>query len=87
MFADLITMSSYYVDSAQERNHMFADLTGRQVAAAPRQQQLHGPGVPPADHVQEGAIFYNTTVLRDEGLPVPQSLADLADRSTPGRSR
>ena len=25
--ADMLTMSSYYVDSAQDRNHMFADLT------------------------------------------------------------
>ena len=79
MFADLITMSSYYVDSAQERNHMFADLTDVKSQLLQDSSNSTAPAYRRPTTVQEGAIFYNTTVLRDEGLPVPQSLADLAD--------
>ncbi len=32
-----------------------------------------------AAQAQEGSIFYNTSVLESEGLPVPTSLKDLAD--------
>ena len=77
--ADLITMSSYYVDSAQERNHMFADLTDVKSQLLQDSENSTAPAYRRPTTVQEGAIFYNTTVLRDEGLPEPQSLADLAD--------
>ena len=77
--ADLITMSSYYEDSAQERNHMFADLTDVKSQLLQDSSNSTAPAYRRPTTVQEGAIFYNTTVLRDEGLPVPQSLADLAD--------
>ena len=77
--ADLITMSSYYVDSAQERNHMFADLTDVKSQLLQDSENSTAPAYRRPTTVQEGAIFYNTTVLRDEGLPVPQSLANLAD--------
>lgn len=77
--ADLITMSSYYVDSAQERNHMFADLTDVESQLLEDSSNSTAPAYRRPTTVQEGAIFYNTTVLRDEGLPVPQSLAYLAD--------
>ena len=72
-------MSSYYVDSAQERNHMFADLTDVKSQLLQDSSNSTAPAYRRPTTVQEGAIFYNTTVLRDEGLPVPQSLADLAD--------
>lgn len=81
--ADLITMSSYYVDSAQERNHMFADLTDVKSQLLQDSSNSTAPAYRRPTTVQEGAIFYNTTVLRDEGLPVPQSLADLADLADP----
>lgn len=77
--ADLITMSSYYVDSAQERNHMFADLTDVKSQLLQDSENSTAPAYRRPTTVQEGAIFYNTTVLEDLGLPVPQSLADLAD--------
>lgn len=77
--ADLITMSSYYVDSAQERNHMFADLTDVHSRLLDEDGNSTAPAYRRPTTVQEGAIFYNTTVLRDEGLPAPRSLADLAD--------
>lgn len=77
--ADLITMSSYYVDSAQERNHMFADLTDVKSQLLQDSSNSTAPAYRRPTTVQEGAIFYNTTVLEDLGLPVPKSLADLAD--------
>lgn len=77
--ADIVTMSSYYVDSAQERNHMFADLTDVTSQLLERDGNSTAPAWRRPTTVQEGAIFYNTTVLEEAGLPVPTSLADLAD--------
>lgn len=73
--ADLITMSSYYVDSAQEQSGMFADLTD--VTSVPLDADQ--PAYRAAAQAQEGAIFYNSEVLEAEGLPAPTSLKDLAD--------
>lgn len=71
--ADLITMSTFYIDSAQEEHQMFADLKiskntleERKAYCAPITKQ-------------EGAIVINTKVLREQGLPAPQSLADMTD--------
>lgn len=83
--ADLITMSSYYIDSAQERNRMFADLTDVRSRPLDEDGNSTAPAYRRPTTVQEGAILYNTTVLRDEGLPVPKSLADLADPVYAGR--
>ena len=73
--ADVITMSSYYVDSADAQNDMFADLTG--LKSVPLDEGT--PAYRAPAQAQEGAIFYNTEVLASEGLPVPTSLKDLAD--------
>ena len=73
--ADVITMSSYYIDSAQADSHMFADLA--QVQSAPLDTATPAWRAPV--QAQEGAIFYNTQVLASEGLPVPASFKDLAD--------
>lgn len=72
--ADVVTMSSYYIDSAQDRNGMFADLT--EVTKSPLSET---PVYRAPAQALEGAIFYNREVLESEGLPVPQSLAGLAD--------
>lgn len=72
--ADIITMSSYYVDSAQEKNKMFQDLSD--VQAKPLEEV---PSYRAQTTCQEGAIFYNTEVLQQSNLPVPASLKDLAD--------
>lgn len=72
--ADLITMSSYYIDSAQEDNHMFQDLTDVQSVSL-----VDDPSYRASAQAQEGAIFFNTTVMEQEGLPVPTSFKDLAD--------
>ena len=71
--ADLITMSTFYIDSAQESQQMFKDLDF----------DLHTletfPSYCAPITAQEGAIIVNTKVLEDEGLPMPESIKDLAD--------
>ena len=71
--ADLVTMSTFYLQSAQEQNNMFKPLefdvkTLEEVAdyTAPITSQ-------------EGAIILNTELMESENLPVPTSLKDLAD--------
>lgn len=71
--ADLVTMSSFYVESAQEEHPMFQDLsfeTGELEPAASYMAPITA---------QEGAIIYNTEVLEENNLPVPTSIKDLAD--------
>lgn len=71
--ADLITMSSYYIDSAQNQNKMFLDLTFDH----PSIQAFPAYYTPIT--AQEGAIIINTELLASEGLPAPASIRDLAD--------
>lgn len=71
--ADLITMSSYYVGSAQQANQMFTDLT---FSAKPLTKQ---PSYAFPTTGQSGAIFINTEVLAKNNLPAPKSLRDLAN--------
>ena len=72
--ADVIVMSSYYLDSAQVRNGMFSDLTDIQTTTLSERPAYRAPA-----QALEGAIFYNADVLASEKLPVPSSLKDLAD--------
>ena len=72
--ADLITMSSYYIDSAQDNNQMFQELSDVQ-----SQPLYEEPTYRASAQAQEGAIFYNTTVLEQTSLPIPTSFKDLAD--------
>lgn len=72
--ADMITMSSYYIDSAQKKNNMFADLTD--VKSVPLNDT---PDYRRDTTSQEGALFYNTEALKAAGLDVPESFKDLAD--------
>ncbi|MDT3766751.1 ABC transporter permease subunit [Gleimia hominis] len=77
--ADVITMSSYYIDSAQHRNSMFLPLTDIKsrllgdsgIAQAPKYRR-------PAT-AQEGALLINKPALKAAGVPAPKSLKDLAD--------
>lgn len=71
--ADLVTMSSFYLDSAQEANEMFQEIT----FDAPTLEET--PSFYRPITSQEGAVIYNTQALEDAGLPVPDSIADLAD--------
>ncbi|GEN88415.1 extracellular solute-binding protein [Oceanobacillus sp. FSL W8-0428] len=70
--ADVVTMSSYFLDSAQEQNDMFEDLTYETSAL-----EEHPPYYTPILG-NTGAIFVNTEVLKQHGLATPESIADLA---------
>lgn len=71
--ADLITMSSFYLESAQKEHEMFADLTF-ETGAMEEYPAYYTPIT-----AQEGAIIYNTEMLKENDLPVPGSIKDLAD--------
>lgn len=71
--ADLVTMSSFYLDSAQEQNQMFQDLTF-EVKTLSEFPSFYTPIT-----AQEGAIIVNTEVLKENNLPMPACLKDLAD--------
>ena len=71
--ADLVTMSSYYLDSAQAQNKMFLDL-----AFTPKTLEQFPSFYAPIT-AQEGAIIVNTEVLAANNLPMPACLKDLAD--------
>lgn len=71
--ADLVTMSSFYLDSAQVQNQMFGDLT---FEAAPL---MEVPSFYLPITSQEGAIILNTEMMKENNLPVPESIKDLAD--------
>lgn len=71
--ADMITMSTFYIDSAQEQNQMFADLTFEHETLSE-----FPPYCTPIT-AQEGTMIVNTRVMEENKLPVPTSLKDLAD--------
>ena len=71
--ADLITMSSFYIDSAQEEKNMFLDLTFDSAVLS------EYPSYYTPITCQEGAIIVNTAALEKESLPMPKSIKDLAD--------
>ena len=69
--ANLITMSSYFIDSAQKKHNMFADL---KIDAKPLAQH---PSFYAPILANTGAIFVNTQVMKEKNLPMPQSVKDL----------
>ena len=71
--ADLVTMSSFYLESAQADNDMFLDLTF-ETGALEEYPAYYTPITS-----QEGAVIVNTKMLEENNLPMPVSLKDLAD--------
>lgn len=71
--ADMVTMSSFYLDSAQETNQMFKDLAF-ETNALEDYPSFYTPITK-----QEGAIFVNTEMMEENNLPMPESIKDLAD--------
>nr|WP_239583593.1 extracellular solute-binding protein [Metabacillus iocasae] len=71
--ADLVTMSSYFLESAQEEHDMFADISfdTKPLAEYP---SYYTPIL-----ANTGAIFVNEEALKEKGLPMPTSLQDLTD--------
>lgn len=70
--ADLLTMSSYYIDSAQKTNKMFKDLTF-DVNTLEKTNSYSAPLI-----CNAGAIFVNTEEMKAAKLPTPKSIKDLA---------
>ena len=71
--ADMVTMSTFYVDSAQEQNNMFQDLDF-EVNTMDEYPSYCAPIT-----AQEGTIIVNTEMMEENNLPMPTSLKDLAD--------
>lgn len=71
--ADIITMSSYYIESAQSESDMFTDLTF-EVNTTDSYPSYYAPFL-----ANQGAILVNTDVLIEQGLTAPTSVKDLAD--------
>ncbi len=70
--ADLLTLSSYYLESAEAKNRMFKPLEFAVDPLVPVDSRF----APVTG--QEGAIFVNTNVMKERHVPAPQSLKDLA---------
>lgn len=71
--ADMVTMSTFYVESAQAQNDMFQDLTF-DVDTIDKFEPYCAPITS-----QEGTIIVNTEMMEENNLPMPASLKDLAD--------
>lgn len=71
--ADIVTMSSFYTESAEEEHHMFQDLEF-ETGALEEYPAYYTPIT-----AQEGAMIYNTEVLKENNLPVPKSIKDLTN--------
>ncbi|MFC7679143.1 extracellular solute-binding protein [Paenibacillus sp. GCM10028914] len=69
--ADLVTMSSYFIESAQSKHSMFKDLTF-ETNAINDYPAYYTPVL-----ANTGAIFVNTEVLKEKGLQTPASITDL----------
>lgn len=77
--ADLITMSSYYIESAQAENNMFSDLAF-DVNTIDTYPAYYTPVL-----AIQGALIINTEVINEEGLTVPTSIKDLAKPEYSGK--
>lgn len=71
--ADIITMSSYYIESAENESNMFVDLTF-DVNTTDSYPEYYAPFL-----ANQGAILVNTDVLVENGLTAPTSVKDLAN--------
>lgn len=71
--AGIVTMSTFYVESAQEEKKMFQDLT----FDVKTKDEFIPYGAPIT--AQEGAIIVNTELLKENNLEAPKSIKDLAD--------
>ncbi|MCQ4726107.1 extracellular solute-binding protein [Anaerotignum faecicola] len=72
--ADLITLSTFYIDSAQEQKNMFQNLNFEYKLLDGSEKTYCAPITS-----QEGAIIINTEMLSENGLPTPASLKDLTN--------
>ena len=73
--ADLITLSTFYIDSAQEDKNMFQPLNFDFTLLNSEDQRDYCAPITS----QEGTIIVNTQVLEENGLDTPTCLKDLTD--------
>lgn len=71
--ADVVTMSSYYIESAQNQSNMFLDLDF-DVNTIDEYPAYYAPFL-----ANQGALIVNTQFFAEAGLDMPVSIADLAD--------
>lgn len=71
--ADIITMSSYYIESAQAQYQMFQDLNFG-VNTVDTYPKYYAPFL-----ANQGAIIINTEMMEKNNLDMPTSIKDLAD--------
>lgn len=69
--ANIITMSSYFVESAQNQNNMFQDI-----AFEVNSLQEHPTYTVPI-LANTGSLFVNTNLIKEKNLPMPTSIKDL----------
>ena len=71
--ADIITMSSYYMESAQAEHQMFQNLSF-EVNTTDVYPDYYAPFL-----ANQGAIIINTEMMAKNNLEMPESIADLAN--------
>ncbi len=71
--ADVVTMSSYYIESAQAEHNMFLDL-GFDVDTIDEYPSYYAPFLG-----NQGSLLINTEEIKALNLEMPTSIADLAD--------
>lgn len=70
--ADVVTLSTYYLDSFQKKEKLFADLQNKAKTIQP------SPSYWTPILGNTGALFVNTEVLKQSKLEAPKSIAELA---------
>lgn len=76
--ADIITMSSYYIESAENESNMFVDLAF-DVNTTDSYPEYYAPFL-----ANQGAILVNTDVIVENNLAAPTSVKDLANSEYAG---
>ena len=77
--ADLVTMSTFYLESAQKEQEMFTDLTFESGTLE------EYPSYCALITVQEGTLIVNTEQMEAENLDMPKSIKDLANPEYKGK--
>ncbi|MEE3362361.1 MAG: extracellular solute-binding protein [Anaerovoracaceae bacterium] len=77
--ADMIGMSSFYVDSSQDKNDMFTKLD-KENETIDEFPDYYTPYL-----ANQGSLFYNTEEVEKQGLTVPKSIKDLAKSEYKGK--
>jgi iron(III) transport system substrate-binding protein len=70
--ADLVTMSSYFLESAEKQHSMFKDLAC-ETKTIDKYPAFYTPIL-----ANTGAVFFNTEMMKQKGLDIPKSIKGLA---------